>query len=470
MDKLEYFVEISRIPRASFNEKGIADYIERIAKEHNLKTHRDEIHNLVVYKDGTPGYEDHPIVILQAHTDMVAEKTPESTHDFSEDPIEIFFDGDWIHADNTTLGADDGYGVAYMLEIMTNPDIEHPPLELVFTTQEEFGLAGAMKFDMFPVLNGRRYIGLDNVDENLTCVSCSGGLIGEVKADIQKDEDFDSMITLKVSGLKGGHSGMDIYKELANSLKISGHILYDLSSKFEVGFIGLEGGSKNNAIPRDSVLKFGYHREDEDKILEVINDMVNNFKIQYEDSDENLEITLEKFEGNVMGVDSRGTSKLAKFLLLFPNGVYHMSTVIKDLVMLSCNMAVAETTENWLRIEFYARSPQEFMIDKMKSMIEAVSVGYYVNYMQQFPGWNYEKESFMRSILLEEYRKHFGRDIEIVASHGGMEPGVFKSKLPGLDPITIGPIAEGIHSPQERMNIPSFDRVFELLKNILKRL
>lgn len=471
MDKLEYFVEISRIPRASFNEKAVVDYIENVAHEHNLKTHRDEIHNLVVYKDGTLGYEDHPIVIIQSHVDMVAEKTPESTHDFSQDPIELFFDGDWVHADNTTLGADDGYGVSYMLEIMTNPEIEHPPLELVFTVQEEFGLAGAIKFDMFPVLKGRRFIGLDNVDEELTCVSCSGGLIGEVKVDIEKDEVFESIVSLKVNGLKGGHSGMDIDKELGNSIKIAGEILHRIRKSYEVGLTSLEGGSKNNAIPRDCQMKFGILDADKEDILELIDTMVKGYKAQYSDSDEGLEVEVEVTPADgTLSMDSRSTKKFAKLLLQFPNGVYHMSMSIEDLVMLSCNLAVVETESDRIRIEFYARTPQEFMMNKMKDMIEAATEGYELNYLQQFPGWNYEKDSFMRTILQEEYVKKFGREIEIVASHGGMEPGVFKDKLPGLDPITLGPTAEGIHSPQERMNIPSFDRVFELLKNILKRL
>ncbi len=470
MDKLEYFVEISKIPRASFNEEKIADYIENLAHEHNLKTHRDEIHNLVVYKDGTAGYENNPTVILQAHMDMVAEKTPESTHDFDHDPIEIFFDGDWIHADNTTLGADDGYGVSYMLEIMTNPEIEHPPLELVFTAQEEFGLLGALKFDMFPVLKGRRYIGLDSGDEHLTCVSCSGGLIGEVKIDINKDERFERMLKLKVSGLKGGHSGMDIDKELGNSIKLASEILHRVANVHAVGYISLDGGSKNNAIPRDSLLKFGYNAEDEEDIVRIVEDMIGGYKSQYADSDENLEIEYELVDGEGLAMDYRDTKKLAKLLFLFPNGVYNMSMSIKDLVMSSCNMAVIDTDDNNIKIEFYARSPQEFMIDKMKMMIEAIAEGHEINYLQQFPGWNYEKESFMRTILQEEYRKKYGQEIGIIASHGGMEPGVFKSKLPGLDPITIGPISEGIHSPQERLNIPSYDRVFELVKNILKRL
>lgn len=397
MKKLDYFKEISKIPRASFNEKAVIDYIENLAIENKLKTYRDRFNNLVVYKDAKKGYENHPTVILQAHTDMVADKTPDSNHDFSKDPIELIFDGEWIRANNTTLGADDGYGVSYILDIMTN-DYPHPPLELVFTVEEEFGLSGVLKAEIFDKLKGKNLISLDSGDENTTCVSTSGGLIGEVSIPFIKDQNFKNSLKIKIGGLLGGHAGVDIDKEHASSIKIAGEILHKIAENFEIGIYKFAGGNKNNAIPRDAILEIGILESDIPKIKELLKYMISGYKAQYLPTDPGLSIEYSFDKKDLTAINYSDTKKIARILFLFPTGVFNNSPGL-NVVWFSANLGILEMKDDKIRLEYYARSPQKFLIEKYKAWLLEIIEDSEYKYLQEFPGWEYEKNSHLRDIL-----------------------------------------------------------------------
>ena len=468
---LEFFKQISDIPRASFQEEKIADYLVEFANERNLEVIRDSINNVIIKKPASEGYEHSEPVILQGHTDMVAEKNKDSNHDFDTDPITLIEKDGWLHADNTTLGADDGVAVAYMLAILNDNSLKHPPLECVFTVQEEVGLIGAVELDVTH-LNGRRLIGLDSSGEHQTTISSTGGSRAYITFPIKYEKTYKQRLTIKIKGLKGGHSGQDIDQERANAIKLAGELFYNLLQKYEIAFHSIDGGLKENAIPRESELILGVKSAHMDSVKEELEKLEEQIKTVYlvTDADFRLEVVHEQKDTYTLGHEQN--KKLASLWYLLPYGYFHKSFVIKGLTMSSCNIGTVRTEENMINFALSIRSPQPYMMDKTRNTIQIAcdAFGAEVELTDGYPGWDYDPNSKLRETLLETYRSIYNQDMELEATHGGLELGIFKGKLPDLDIVAFGPIMHDIHTPKERLDLDSFRRTYILLTSLLAKL
>lgn len=465
-----YFEEISKIPRGSYHEEGIADYVVSIAKEYGLTYQRDEMNNVIIFKDGTKGYEDHEPLLLEGHMDMVNEKNNDSDHDFDNDPLDLYVEDGFLHARGTTLGADDGYGVSYMLAILTDENIKHPPLECLFTVQEEVGLYGAMGVDT-SCLKAKRMIGLDSETEGETCTSSSGGLDVLITRPIHGQDNDSPVYTLEVKGLQGGHSGECINKARGNANKLAARVLYHLLKEgIDIRLIEITGGLKNNAIPRECVVSFASDSDKED-IEIIIEQCYQDIKKELEINDPNVEINLYEEECDVC-ITAKDCEAIISFMYLAINGMIEQSQVIDGLTTLSLNMGVVRTLDDCITINYSVRSPLKSARDELANQLELLASLYngYVEKSGDYPGWDYDPNSVLRKQFKEFYKEYTGQDLKEVATHGGLETGTLKGKIPELDIITMGPDMADIHTPDERLNIQSFERTFQLLIRFIETL
>lgn len=468
---LKYFKEISQIPRASFKEEKIADYLVNFAHEQGLEVIRDEFNNVIIKKPASEGYEDHEPVILQGHTDMVAEKNKDSNHNFDTDPLTLVEEDGWLKADGTTLGADDGVAVAYMLSILSDKTLKHPPLECVFTVQEEVGLVGAVKLDVSK-LTAKRLIGLDSGGEHLTTISSTGGARALVTYPYKYEKMFKNKLTISIKGLKGGHSGQDIDKERGSANKLAAQIYYDLSEKFGACLHSLDGGLKENAIPRESQLVLGIKDDSEQEILNRLKELEEAIKTMLIISDPDFVLEAHFEKKDTYTLSPVKNKEFAQLLQLIPYGYFHKSLVIEGLTLSSMNIGTIQTNENNIVLGLSVRSPQPFMMQNTKNTIQTACdlCNAEVEYTSEYPGWNYDPNSKLRETLLATYKSIHNKEMILEATHGGLELGIFKGKIPELDIVAFGPIMHDIHTPQERLDIESFKRTFNVLIALLKRL
>ena len=467
----KYFEEISKIPRGSFHEEKISNYLVEFAKKNNLKYFQDDMKNVIIYKDGTKGYENHPPVMLQGHIDMVCEKDYDYDHDFDNDPLKLYVEDGYLHAKGTTLGADDGYAISYMLAILESKDIDHPPLDCVFTVQEEVGMLGVrnLKADK---IRAKRMISMDTGNEAVTCVSSSGGRRVTVTKELGLiNNDWDTY-KLKIEGLLGGHSGKYISKERGNANKIAFRMLQHLSKKANIRLVNVVGGLKANAIARECVVEFAV-----DTSLSVVQQIFENtmaqIKTELEFSDPNLTYSLNKLSKKVpVSFDEKTSQEAVDLIYLLPDGFKAKSMVIDDLTTISLNLGQVELTDNSIKCHYLIRSPLTSAREELTNEIKLLSslLNARVQIESDYPGWNYEANSFMRDILKEVIKEQLGIDMITQASHGGLEIGILKGLIPELDIITIGPECSGAHTPEEKMNLNSFLKMYEVLKLILAKL
>lgn len=467
----KYFEEISKIPRGSFNEEKISNYLVEFAKEYHLEYFQDDMKNVIIYKDGTLGYENHPPVMLQGHIDMVCEKDYDYNHDFENDPLKLYVEDGYLHAKGTTLGADDGYAISYMLAILESKDIAHPPLDCVFTVQEEVGMLGVrnLKADK---IRAKRMISMDTGNEAVTCVSSSGGRRVTVTKELGLiNNDWDTY-KLKIEGLLGGHSGKYISKERGNANKIAFRMLQHLSKKANIRLVNVVGGLKANAIARECVVEFAV-----DTSLSVVQQIFENtmtqIKTELEFSDPNLTYTLNKLSKKVpVSFDEKTSQEVVNLIYLLPDGFKAKSMVIDNLTTISLNLGQVELTDNSIKCHYLIRSPLTSAREELTNEIKLLSslLNARVQIESDYPGWNYEANSFMRDILKEVIKEQLGIDMITQASHGGLEIGILKGLIPELDIITIGPECSGAHTPEEKMNLNSFLKMYEVLKLILAKL
>ncbi|AMC93243.1 aminoacyl-histidine dipeptidase [Erysipelothrix larvae] len=465
---LELFRNISDIPRASFDEKRISDYIAQFGKDLGLETVQDEFLNVIIKKDATPGYENVPAVLLQSHMDMVAEKNKDSNHNFETDPLTLHIEEGHLWADNTTLGADDGVGVVYMLAILEDHTLQHPALECVFTVQEEVGLIGADKLDTSN-LKAELMVGLDSSGENVVCVSSSGGVRTSLTAPVDYEDGHFDTLKIGIRGLKGGHSGGLIHKERGNALKLAGIILRRALDQFDLRLRDIEGGLKINAICRE--VDFEIALDDKDAFKVWFSDVQNELKQQYEFSDPDLYFVVE--EGHAHHVlTASDTCRVIDLLFMLPYGVIQKSMAIEDLVITSANIGTVKIENNELEICVSIRATQGFVLENIMRQVEWLAdiLGVNVSFNARYPGWNYEKDSKFREQLKRVYKDMRGNEMIEEATHGGLELGIFKDKMPQLDIVNCGPIMYDIHTPQEHLDIASFDRTYEVLVALLKSL
>ena len=463
-----YFNMISKIPRGSRKEKAISDYIVAFAKKRNLKYKQDEVWNVIIDKPATPGYENAPAIVMQAHIDMVNEKNKGVEHDFDNDPLDLYVDGNLLKARGTTLGADDGFGVAYMLAILDDDDLEHPALSCVFTTMEEVGLIGASNLKTEDI-HGSRLINLDAGGETGTYVSSAGGATAVMTLPLKKEPNDKKAYVLSIRGLKGGHSGAMIHLELGNSNLLLVRALQEMKKKgVDVQLVSFNGGMQYNAIPREADACF-VSDFDFSKMKEIVSNIEADFKRELEFSDPDVYFELTESSSDERLTEGCSNSFL-DFVFLMPDGIKHRSMAIDGLTTSSLNAGVITTNDNEIVITDLIRSAIESHTDTLIDQLVVLGnlLGWEVKIENRIMGWGFSAVSPLRDIL-KSVLKDRGIEMEEMATHGGLECGVFKGLRPDLDIITYGPIAEGEHTPEESLDLASFDRAYEVLCEVIRR-
>ena len=461
-----YFNEIAKIPHGSYDEERIADYIYKFGIDHNLKTVKDPSNNVIIYKDASKGYENSAPLLLEAHMDMVCEKNKDSNHDFKKDPLDLYVEDGWLKARGTTLGADDGTGVAYMLAILDDDKLSHPALECVFTVQEEVGLCGALKLDT-SLFKSRRMICLDGGGEVSTGISSAGGCIVTQTFDLKYVDNYKPTYRLFVSGLSGGHSGGEIHKEKGNANKLAFRILKEL--KCEVNLVSANGGLKDNAIPRECEVIFSSDTNYSD-IKKAVDQSIINIKKELEFSDNGFKCTLEEVTSADKVVETKTSKEIIDYIFLLPNGFKHRSMAIEGLTLTSLNLGIINTVDNKLIITSSLRSALECSIDHMIEEISTLADIFNadVKVSARYPGWNYKPNSDMRHKLNKIIEKIYHKPLLEEATHGGCECGIFAAISDDMDILTYGPIMKDIHTPDERLDLESFSRGYVVLTSLIK--
>lgn len=457
-----WFEKISQIPRGSLNEAKIAEFLVEFANERELSAVRDHMNNVLIRKPGQHGGEHVPSVLLQGHTDMVCEKAPDSDHDFTKDPIELIEEDGWLRANHTTLGADDGFAVAYMLALLEDEQIKHPPLECLFTAAEEIGLLGAVAFDTSLIVS-KRCIGLDSGGENRTVITSSGGIRGKAKITARKNTYYPFALSVTVEGAIGGHSGNDITKQRANAAVLLARVAfeYEKETGSALGLIDIAVGKSENAIPFAGTMILGSFSDYISPMLDLI---IRRNLAQFAKIDPDVHITYQTSQGD-HGFDGSSSARFIRFAYLFFQGVQWMSPDISGLPLLSANLGYLKVLDDSLVAGFSFRSPISDMLDQNISKVRLLAdvLNLDVEFTSRYPGYPYDESSSLRKLYQQWFVKHTGQELRLEASHGGLELGIWKGAIPDLDIITMGPIHELIHTFNEKMNLISFDLVYKRL-------
>ena len=466
----KYFDEITQIPRPSKKEEKIIEYLLNFAKEHNLDAEKDAAGNVVIRKPATAGMENATPVILQSHSDMVCEKNSDVEFNFDTDPIQTYIDGDWVKAKGTTLGGDDGIGVAAALAILASDNIKHPDIECLFTSDEETGMTGA--FGLQPgFLKGKILINLDSEDEGELYIGCAGGMDTNIEIEYQKEEIPKSWYSCKITinGLKGGHSGDDIDKGLGNANKILNRFLWRLAEKTKFKLTEFDGGNLRNAIAREAYAIISVPQHDKEQIRLLLNIYTNEIQNEYAQTEPNLNLEMTTVEHPGAAIDSKTQNTLIRALYACPHGVIAMSQTIEDLVETSTNLASVKFENNKIIIGTSQRSSVDTALTDVAAMVRSVFelAGAKVTHSDGYPGWTPKLDSEILKATKASYQRLFNKEPEVLAIHAGLECGLFLTKYPQLDMISFGPTIKGAHSPDERMHIPSVQKFWDLLVDVL---
>lgn len=466
----KYFTEISEIPRGSGNEAEISEYLVSFAKSWGLMYTKDEANNVIIIKEATPGYEDEPAIMLQGHMDMVCEKRKESTHDFLKDGIKLLVDGDYLHADGTTLGADNGIAVAYIMALLSDKELKHPRIEAVITSDEEVGMNGAKALDLSS-LKAQYMINLDSEEEGYLLASCAGGLTGTCTLPLNRVKKEGKAVKLSLGGLKGGHSGMDIVQNRSNANKLLARLLYDLREKVPYDVLHMEGGYKDNVIPREAFAKLLISAEDYKQLSDSIGEIMQIYKKELQGSEPDLDYTIEDLgDGQYEPLHPVSFEKLLFLLIQIPYGVQVMSSEIEGLVESSLNLGIFRLEEELAVICNSVRSSKssykQYISSKLEYLVEFLGGEYIVR--SQYPAWEFKKESKLREHLQKYYKEMFGKEMKVEAIHAGLECGLIAEKMPGIDIVSIGPDMSRVHTIDERVSISSAIRVYKFLERILQ--
>ncbi len=465
---LKFFEEICAIPHGSGNTKMISDYLVKFAQERGLEHYQDSANNVIIIKEACLGYENSNPVILQGHMDMVCEKAPDSAKNMETEGIELVVDGNIVLANGTTLGADNGVACAMMLAILDSTDISHPRVEAVFTVDEEIGMLGAAVLDV-SVLKGKTMLNIDSEDEGIFTVSCAGGNLTKCSLPFKREIFDGDFYEVKVSGLTGGHSGIEIDKGRANSNVLIGRVLYEISNETEMRVATLNGGLKDNAIPVETTAVFAVSRGyNPDEICLRLNEL---FKNEYKNTDSGVTVEVTTCP-NAMVMDKLSTDNVLYMMSNLPNGVVKMSEDIEGLVQTSLNLGICKTSENEFYAAFCVRSSVESekhaLVDNIKNVMTKVNGNVLVE--GDYPGWEYRKNSPLRDLMCEVFNEQYGYMPKVEAIHAGVECGMFAGKIPELDCVSYGPSLREIHTFREHMDVKSVERVWNMTLEILKRL
>lgn len=466
-----HFEEIAKIPHGSGNTKQISDYLVAFAKEHNLEYYQDEINNVIMIKEATTGYENADAVIIQGHMDMVCEKESDCNIDFETDGLDLYVEDGFVKARGTTLGGDDGIAVAYGLALLEATDIAHPRLELVITVDEETGMDGAYGIDL-SMLKGKKMLNIDSDEEGIFLTSCAGGTSVEATIPVKRITQTGVVLNVKVDGLFGGHSGAEIHKERGNASILMGRVLNNIANEVPFGIISLAGGLKNNAIPRECNASILVPEEAVSLVETIISEQSEIFKKELFASDADVQVTSVNAgvqEASIL--DFASLNQVLAYLRLVPNGVQHMSQAIPGLVETSLNLGIMELKEDVFVTDTSIRSSvgsrKEDLRDKLVNIIELV--GGEAEVVGDYPAWEYKAESKLREEIAASYKAVYGEEPVFTAIHAGLECGILSEKIEDLDCVSFGPANYDIHTPQERLNIESTERVWNFLVEYLRQ-
>lgn len=469
----KYFEEICQHPRPSKKEEKIAEYIFSVGKKLNLETVKDAFGNIIIRKPATAGKENLKTVVLQGHIDMVCEKNRGVEHDFDNDPIQVYIDGDFVKAKGTTLGADNGIGVAAALAVLEDSTIQHGPIECLFTLDEETGLTGAASLDP-TILKGDILLNLDSEELGTFFIGCSGGKNTAAKFTFTPENvPADSVAyEVKVAGLQGGHSGLEIHTGRGNAIKILNRFLWNVTSKLGIRLAQIEGGNKHNAIPRETFAVVTVPTANEADFLSALSNYNKTIKEELATNEPNLKVSAEPFALPANVMDAKTTANLLNALYATPHGVITMSPDIAGLVETSTNLATIITEGNNVNIVTSQRSSVATENQDVVDMVHSVYVlaGAEVSHGDGYPGWKPNVHSEILKVFKTVYQNMNGKEPEVAAIHAGLECGIISEKYPNMDMISFGPTMFGVHSPDERLNIPSVQPFYELLANVLNNI
>ena len=468
----EQFAKINKIPRPSKHEEKMIEYLKEFGKSHGLETEVDETGNVIIRKPATKGHENVPTVILQSHMDMVCDKLVGVEIDFQKDPIQTYIDGEWLTAKGTTLGADDGIGCAIELAILDSDDVEHGPLECVFTRDEETSLSGAMGMKS-GFMKGDMLINLDSEDEGQIFISCAGGKTTSAKFSFTREAAPEGFFFMQASlkGLKGGHSGDDINKKRANAIKILARFLYKEQSKMDLRLAQFNSGKLHNAIPRDGIIVFAVPAREKETVRADWNVFTANVEEEFHVSDPVMDFNMGSAEAQTV-LPKDCSTRIIRALQGVDNGVYAMcqEEELAWLVETSNNVACVKTSEGEVEVLASQRSNVMSNLENETNTVRAVFelAGAEVSTSDGYPAWKMNPDSKLTKITVESYRKLFGKDPIVLGIHAGLECGLFSERYPNLDMVSFGPTLRDVHTPDERLHIPTVQMVWDHLLDILK--
>ncbi|MGB5227725.1 MAG: aminoacyl-histidine dipeptidase [Eudoraea sp.] len=465
------FSKLNAVPRPSKKEEKVIEFMLNFGRSLQLETFEDEVGNVIIRKEASSGMEDRKPITLQSHLDMVHQKNSETDFNFDTQGIEMYIDGDWVRARGTTLGADNGMGVAAIMSLLESQDIQHPPLEALFTIDEETGMTGAMGLKG-GVLKGQILLNLDTEDDDEIDIGCAGGIDITATRDYEEEtvpKDYIAYV-ISVKGLHGGHSGMDIHRGFGNANKIMNRLLYKSTEAFGIGVSQITGGSLRNAIPRESFATIVLKAKLKEDFEVKINDWAQDIKNENSFIETKLEIKLDKVEMPAKMMEKTTQDKILRAVYGAHNGVYGMSAAIPDLVETSNNIAKIEVKSGKIRIGCLTRSSVDTakidLANSLKSVFELADCK--VTLSGEYPGWNPNPNSEILEVLKNQYDILFNEKPKVVACHAGLECGILGKNYPEIDMISFGPTIKGAHSPDERVSISSVKKFWTFLLQILK--
>lgn len=467
----KFFEEICSIPHGSGNVDKISDYLVKFAKDRSLEYYQDELKNVIIMKEAAKGYEQEKPVIIQGHMDMVAVKTPDSGIDLEKDGLSLGIDGDYIYAEHTSLGGDDGIAVAYALALLDSDSLQHPRLEVILTVDEEVGLDGAKGIDL-SMLKGKQLINIDSEEEGFLLTSCAGGCSLKCGIPFVREKREGVLYEISMTGLLGGHSGIEIHKERGNANCLMGRLLYQAAKAVPVSLISLEGGEKDNAIPKAAKAAVLISESDAANFEAAVQKFEGAMQHELAVKDPGAKVKLEKKGAAVDNcLTKEAFDRITTYLIAFPNGVQAMSASIQGLVETSVNLGVMKLEENEFKTAGAVRSSvqtsKDYLIDRITGLC-AMAGGAY-SQEGDYPAWEYKLESPLRDKMLSVYKDMYGKDMIPQAIHAGLECGLLSGKIEGLDCVSIGPDMFHVHTTDEKLSISSTKRVWEYLVEVLKR-
>ncbi|MBN1198881.1 MAG: aminoacyl-histidine dipeptidase [Bacteroidales bacterium] len=469
----KYFYELTQIPRPSKHEEKVRQFVVDFGKEHGLKTVVDEIGNVIISKPATPGMENRQGVVLQAHLDMVPQKNEDTVHDFTNDPLKPYVDEEWVKADGTTLGADNGIGVAAAMAVLASKDLKHGPVEALFTIDEETGMTGAFELKS-GILHGDILLNMDSEDEGELYIGCAGGTNANARFSYQESEAPSGFETFKlvVKGLKGGHSGLDIPLGRGNSNKILNRLMWVAERQFNLRLSTIDGGSLRNAIPRESSAIIGIPSANKEGFFSYVKEFTEIVRKELSAVEPDLSILIDPVAGPAAWIDEKTQHNLLNALYACPNGVIRMSNEMPGLVETSTNLAIVKSSNGEIKVQCLLRSSVDSAKTDLEQMIRSVFelAGATILFDGQYQGWKPNPESAILKTMQNVYQKKFGKIPEIRAIHAGLECGILGGAYPNWDMISFGPTIRFPHSPDEKVNIKTVEKFWDFLIETLKEI